>query len=145
MKIISYEGLMGRVGRWVRGGLLSQLQMWKGVKFEEHVWTDAAADCDDEPCIIIGHSFGARGAIDSAKKSEGVKLLVLLDPRVPPPADMSKVKAPKGVPTVCFYQRGFMPGYPVEGAENIRLNWTMHTNVPKHPAVMKYLKEYFAR
>jgi hypothetical protein len=114
MTIVSYEGFGGRLGRWVRRGLLNHI---KGVKKEEFLWNSGSRDYGLREIIVIGHSFGVRDAVATATRSRNVKLLLLIDPRMPPWGE-GGVVAPKGVRTVCFYQTGAMRGHPVEGAEN---------------------------
>lgn len=125
MIIVSYEGLAGSLGRWVRRGLLNRFD---GVKKIEHVWTDRAFEYPNDEIIVIGHSFGVKGAVETARINRNVKMLLLLDPRMPP-WGTGGVVAPEGVSTVCFYQTGFMRGHPVSGAKNIQVK-AMHTYVP---------------
>lgn len=137
MNIVSYEGLAGSIGRWVRRGLLSH---FPNANKQELVWTDTGAYYPWSEIIVIGHSFGARSAIETAEKSGNVKLLLLLDPRMPPLGTGGFI-APKGVRTVNFYQKGFMRGHLVDGAEN-HLVRSSHTGVPALKEVRELLKEY---
>lgn len=132
--IISFEGLLGALGRWVRRGLLVHLPNKK----IERLWLSSPVVVD-EPCIIIGHSFGVKAAVESARKSPNCKLLLLLDPRMPP-FGTGGVVAPYGVRTVCFYQTGFMRGYPVKGAENIELRGVSHVEVPAQSRFLSLFK-----
>lgn len=136
MIIISFEGLGGTLGRWVRRGLLNRI---KGHDKQEHAWT-AGERGTDWKCIVIGHSFGVKAALATAKESPNCKMLLLLDPRMPP-FGTGGVVAPEGVRTVCIYQRGFMRGHPVEGAENIKLTGVSHVGVPFTEEALKYALE----
>lgn len=128
IQIISFEGLCGSLGRWVRRGLLSRVRAeWPGADVDEYLWTQLGGTYG--PCIVIGHSFGVRSAVKSAIAGRDCKLLLLLDPRMPP-WGTGGVVAPKGVRTVCIYREGLMRGYPVEGAHNIRLKGVSHVGVP---------------
>lgn len=125
MTLISFEGLAGAFGRWIRRGLLVH---FPEVAKRECLWTSTPI-AHTGPCIIVAHSFGVRAAVASAKLSRECKLLLLLDPRMPP-WGAGGVVAPRGVHTTCIYRKGFMRGWPVEGAENIELLSGGHLDVP---------------
>lgn len=141
MRIISFEGLGGSIGRWVRRGLLDKIRDVRGLNFYEYTWTDSPGYVVN-PCIVIGHSFGVRSAVAQAKIAQDCQLLLLLDPRMPPWGG-GGVIAPDGIPTACFYQTGFMRGHTVRGADNIHLPRIRHTAVPAHPVVVEYMSEWF--
>lgn len=125
MIIISFEGLGGTLGRWVRRGLLNRIEGYTRI---ERGWMSTPI-ATFEPCVIVGHSFGVRAAVETAITAPNCKMLLLLDPRMPP-FGAGGVVAPKGIRTVCIYQRGLMRGHPVKGATNIELKGVRHTNVP---------------
>lgn len=135
MIIVAYEGLFGMWGNWVKRGLLDKIHHHTIYRFS---WTyqGEVPGCD----IVIGHSFGVREALDTARVLRP-QLLLLLDPRMPP-WGTSEIKAPAGVPTVCVYQPYWrpLPGFPVAGAENIVLkDGTWHTDVPAHARVWEVI------
>lgn len=85
--------------------------------------------------IVIGHSMGGASAIawcETWRRHLEVDLLLTLDPR---PLHRPYIKPPNVKRAVNLYQKSFwMPGYEVEGAENILLtDGTSHTGVPWHP------------
>lgn len=134
--VISFEGLAGGLGRWVRRGLLNRIE---GYEKREYAWTSGAKDTN-RPCIVVGHSFGCKAAVETADNSTNCHMLLLLDPRMPP-FGTGGVVAPKGIRTVCIYQRGLMRGHPVKGAENIELKRVRHTSVPFTDEALKYALE----
>lgn len=126
MTIISFEGLGGSFGRWIRRGLLVH---FPDIPQRELLWTSKPV-AHEGPCIIVAHSFGVKAAIESARLSKGCKYLLLLDPRMPP-LGIGGGAAPLGVKTACLYRRGFMRGYPTGNAANIELDKSYgHLDVP---------------
>lgn len=119
MKIIVIEGLMGEVGGWARTPLIRA-----GLEVTWYPWWWNPTIPDG--CILFGHSLGGGKAIRLAKKSNP-KLLVTADPRLEPEGGFV---APTGFHTRNFYQTGFMQGFPVKGALNIKVNGLRHTQVP---------------
>lgn len=90
--------------------------------------------------IVIGHSMGGPSAIDWCNRnSVQIDLLLTIDPR---PLHRPYIK-PKNVKrAVNFYQQSWwMPGYPVEGAENVLVQGYPHTAMPGSPGVVKALME----
>lgn len=93
-----------------------------------------------DPGILIGCSLGGHSALLNAIPGD---VVVCLDPRWQSPASyfdllvpfQKPFKAPQGVKVYCFYRHGLMPGYPVEGGENVRLPWHVtHPGVPAYVA-----------
>lgn len=155
--VISFEGLMSYNAGFVRKTLIKNLQS----KFRfysknlSYTSTAKAVECLNDwenvfksnyQLSVIGHSFG--GGIATFKFLELIKHthvdnVMTLDPRSwSTDSQYSKTKSlyqfkkPQNVDQfVNFYQRGGMPGYRVQGAQNQELKNTKHTKVPAHPHV----------
>jgi alpha-beta hydrolase superfamily lysophospholipase len=82
-----------------------------------------------ERIIAIGHSMGGGAVIDWCERyQKRIHLMITLDPRV---TGSKPYEKPSNVlKAINFYQKGFMPGYPVSGAENILIKTYGHTELP---------------
>jgi hypothetical protein len=139
MTIIAFEGLMGSIGQWVNRGLLSKIRdKYPKVNVWSGGWTGGAVAVSG-PYVVIGHSFGVRRALAQAQATKP-NAVVLIDPRWPWTISLAHVQAPKDVMTICFYQTGFMRGYPLEGAGNAKLVGYGHTAMPSHPKVFETIE-----
>ncbi|MEZ6186929.1 MAG: thioesterase domain-containing protein [Planctomycetota bacterium] len=91
--------------------------------------------------VVVGHSFGGLAALRLARKlgARGVEVqhLLTLDPRAPTAAGYREFVTPSGVREHhTYYQRGWwLPGRPIEGSQNHRLQGVGHTAVPGAPEV----------
>lgn len=148
-QIIAFEGLHPLLIPWlvpsyVKRGLLDKVEfagvkLWRG----GFMSTGPVRDWDADKVIVIGHSMGGASAIEwcnrKAPKIE-IDLLITLDPR---PLHRPYIKPANVKRAVNIYQQSWwMPGYPVQGAENILLtDGTGHTGVPAHPLAWKVLSE----
>lgn len=139
MTIVAYGGLWDSFFQWLGRGLLNPIkqQRFPSVVVHYRAWTSGKIIVSNT--VVIGHSFGVRAAVEQCDST--TKLLLLIDPRMPPWGS-GGVVAPKGVRTVCIYQRGFMRGYPVEGAMNYDVTGDGygHTALPWHPKVHEILE-----
>lgn len=109
------------------------------VAYQQHGWMVGSVPCPKEKALVVSHSFGIKQA---GRFAERCKLpLLSLDPRNPPFA-MSGGPLPKGVRVVNIYREGFMRGYPIEGAVNMKLPSSVgHVAVPAHADVHDIAKE----
>jgi pimeloyl-ACP methyl ester carboxylesterase len=149
MTIIAFEGLASYGAGFVLHGLLEPLhKKYPGaLHIKRYAWNVAQqvpSDNGDGPLIIVGHSFGGPAALNYATRCKHVDLLVTMDPRLPTMAQFKK-QANVGR-LVNVYRTGFMPGYAIEGAENIKLpfwsNLFSHTSVPYQPIVLETVSKF---
>lgn len=127
--VVAFEGLMGLFGKWVERGLLSKLDLDK-YSIQSYGWMSRGPkSLPPGPVIAVGHSFGGGVVMDWCERyGKPIDLLITLDPRVTghkPYEKPSNVKR-----AVNFYQKGFMPGYTVEGATNVQVYSYSHTELP---------------
>lgn len=133
MRVIAFGGLADSIFRWLGRGLVYQMRAkYPEVRFSYYGWGHAGVKTD-EPCIVVGHSFGVAPAIRTVAASPKAALL-LIDPRMPP-WGFGGVKTPRPMIALNFYQTGAMRGYEVDGAQNFRLTGYGHTALPWHPRV----------
>lgn len=140
IQVIAFEGLSPFIipnPTYVKRGLLDKLDFMKC-----DVWRGRYISSGPQPkvrvsgetvtkFIVIGHSMGGPSAIDWCNRNAvQVDLLLTMDPR---PLHQPYIKPANVKRAVNFYRgkRGFfdMQGYPVKGAENIRVNCG-HTEIP---------------
>ncbi|MBL4850063.1 MAG: peptidoglycan-binding protein [Planctomycetes bacterium] len=85
--------------------------------------------------VLIGHSFGGYSALRLANKLDrrGIRVthFLAIDARTMP-GNYRYFVRPRNTGTLYnFFQKGFFPGYPFEGADlNQRLRGTPHTRMP---------------
>lgn len=163
--VVSFEGLASYSAGFVRKGLIAPLIAAHPGRFvsANFAYTSVTRA---ELCIrewssvhgqslrltIIGHSFG--GGIATFRLFKLIPDLyiseaVTLDPRswtsdsnLRKTRSLEQFARPVNVGQFLnFYQRGGMPGYRVEGAENFELTGVRHTRVPRHEAVRAALTD----
>lgn len=141
VKIIAFEGL-GNLG-YLKQGLIGPLERKYGEKIlvtMYHHFQIPSGPCN----IIIGHSLGGESAINHIKNLNPKPILLTLDPRRNSIASWFDILLPFQAPfddvraiyAYNFFRRGFMPGYEVKGAENVKLSCS-HGGVPYQPEVFK--------
>jgi pimeloyl-ACP methyl ester carboxylesterase len=157
--VVSFEGLASYFSGFVRRSLIRDLQKNYGDEFvsKNYSYTSSktAAECVSDwatvfktqsTITIIGHSFGGGIAtFDLLQKIPNVRIqnVITLDPRswtsdsnYNRNKNMYQFVIPKNVIYgMNFFQRGGMPGYKVENANNYQLTNTAHTRVPAHSIV----------
>ncbi len=97
--------------------------------------------------IVIGHSLGGGAVIEMAKRDK-FPVYITVDPRHMTNAGLfdwfipflGDFQVPKLARLHNFYQRGFMSGYPVQGAVSNTKVWSTHFTIPSHPAIVQFLE-----
>lgn len=142
IKIIAFEGFLSFYAGFVRRGLLEPLDnKYPGkLSFEHLGWTKIPKTKD--PDIVIGHSFGAKSAMDFFSQrplSKNIPFILTLDTRswIGDFGYKFISPAPYAFFHTNIYRKGFMPGYEVENANNIQIPNCGHLNVPFQPEVFK--------
>jgi hypothetical protein len=130
--VVAFEGLHPLIfpkATWLQKGVLARLGkshfnvsvyhwMSKGPKSFQYTG----------PIIAIGHSMGGGAVIDWCERyGKTIDLMLTLDPRVTGSKPYEKPSNVKRA--VNFYQKGFMPGYEVKGADNRKVTCG-HTQIP---------------
>lgn len=144
--ILCIEGLGN--GGFIRKGLIEPLQKKHPGKFEvEYCSYKLIEGFSRVPDILVGHSLGGEAAL--LLGSLGVsQAVVTLDPRrrnllsffdflIP---FQKPFTAPAGVKVYNYFRSGFLPGYPVAGAENFKVTGS-HGALPGHPSVVAKVEE----
>lgn len=116
MKIIYYEGLFGIFGRWLKRGILKDLED-HGFKIEYRHWLSKKPIVDPK-VIVIGHSFGAMAA---NRNTHLCRKLITLDCRNGNPRAKFKTNLDAKIHTNYYQQSKGLKGYPIEGANNIKV------------------------
>lgn len=143
MKICSIEGL-GNTG--VLNRLCKEIVVKYGLEHKRFAW-DADLKTirrwqDESDSIVLGHSFGGETSVKYASRTASIytRLLITFDPRYGSKPFGSyfdslffpwqgKMKYTGTGKAINFYQRGFLPGYKVIGAEN-HFVWGQHHTIP---------------
>lgn len=89
--------------------------------------------------IIVGLSFGGAAACEIAKHNPSCKAVITMDARV---LYRPYKKAEHVIRHVNFFQTGFMRGYEIEGADNIKVRGYRHTAMPSNPDVKNIIDNY---
>jgi pimeloyl-ACP methyl ester carboxylesterase len=100
--------------------------------------------------IVIGHSLGGAAALEYADLYNRSPIFITVDPRHMSIASWFDVlipflppfKAPPGSVIFNFYQRGFMSGYPVEGAQRNSRLWSTHVTIPGRKEIAQLVEEF---
>lgn len=131
------EGLGGEFRAWGRNALKAR---GYNVIWFPWWWVGNIPD----GAIVLGHSFGG-GKLYRLLKKKKIKPfgVVFNDARLEPVGgfDISDVK----VEAFNIYQKGFMRGYEIKGAENQEIRGTRHTDLPKTAATFSALRILFDR
>ncbi|MGE0709636.1 MAG: peptidoglycan-binding protein [Planctomycetota bacterium] len=84
--------------------------------------------------VVLGHSFGGYSALRLSRRLEArgipVDALLTVDARTMPGNYREFVKPSNVRAAWNFFQKGFMPGYEIQGATNQRLRGVSHGTIP---------------
>ena len=144
VQCVVFEGLspfLIGTPNYVKRGLLDPLDLANVSVWRGSFMSKGPLPRIDHKLVVIAHSMGGPSALWWCNKWKEfpVDLLVTLDPR---PLHRPYIKPPNVKRAVNFYQTGFMRGYEVKGAENIKVVTAGHTKLPALSAVERLVKGY---
>jgi hypothetical protein len=141
-KIYVIEGLTGEIFGYCRKPLIKA-----GFEVDWHPWWTQKKIPDGS--IVVMHSFGIRYINTMFKNKTEAKLILAIDPRMPLiPALFNPIKVPLtlGGDMYCFYQTGYMRGYPLKTyadvAINIKVEGYRHTALPQYMGIRETIRKY---
>ncbi len=95
--------------------------------------------------VVIGMSFGGYSALRLCRKLEVLQVevdeLFTLDARTLPQNYRHFITPSNVVSHHNYFQKGFMPGYEIDGAVNRRVRGVSHGTLPRAPEVVRHYEE----
>lgn len=139
MRVVYYEGLGGRLGNFLKRGIIRVAKKkYPNVIYEQRFWTD---DSDfKNPDILIGHSFGGARVLELFRDPidwYNVKLILTLDPRWT--SNSLFYAVPDVLNHVNIIQLCTLRGCKTYGSKEINLGHYGHLALARSPVPLKFL------